>query len=291
MVDFRYEAEQSNELRCVLKLARRKNQMLILGYILALFMGLILGMIGAGGAILTVPILVYFLGVMPVVATAYSLLIVGSTALLGSITYWKKKQVYLAMAVIFSIPALLTVFFTRFYIVPSLPELIVNIPKNSFVMIIFAVLMLIAGGFMLKPISVSSISEPPVLKCIDYFKLMLCSICIGLLSGLVGAGGGFLIIPSLIAFFGLGMKDAIGTSLTIIAINSIAGFQGDRIAGTAFNWPLLTGFILLTLTGMMLGILIGSKLHDKKLRVVFGLFTLTVGVLIMIKEIGSLISY
>ena len=265
--------------------------MFILGYSLALIMGMVLGMIGAGGAILTVPILVYFLGVMPVVATAYSLLIVGSAALTGSITYWTRKQVYLKTAIIFSFPAMLTVFFTRSYIVPSLPETIIYIPKNSFIMIIFAVLMLIAAQFMFKPINPSSNQDQQILTLFDYFKLIFCSICIGLLSGLVGAGGGFLIIPALIAFFGLSMKEAIGTSLTIISINSIAGFRGDMAAGTAFNWPLLIGFISLTLTGMMLGILIGSKLKDKKLKIVFGLFTLIVGVLILIKEIGSLVGY
>ena len=126
--------------------------MLILGYMLAIVMGLTLGLIGAGGSILTVPILVYLLGVKPLVATGYSLLVVGSAALTGAISHWRNRTVNLRAALMFALPAMLTVLVTRRYIVPAIPDPIIGIPKDAFVMLMFAILMIMAALFMLRPL-------------------------------------------------------------------------------------------------------------------------------------------
>ena len=203
--------------------------MVILGYILAVIMGLTLGLIGAGGSILTVPILVYLLGVKPVVATGYSLLVVGSAALTGAIRYYRHKLVNIRATLIFTAPAMLTVLATRTYIVPNIPDPIFGIAKDVFIMLLFAVLMIVVSVFMLR----SPKSKPerhPGMTFIRTLKLILGSSGVGLLTGMVGAGGGFLIIPALITLFGLRMKEAIGTSLAVIAINSLIGFNGDIAA-------------------------------------------------------------
>ncbi len=207
-----------------------------IGFALAFVMGATLGLIGAGGSILTVPILVYCLSVPPIVATGYSLLIVGFTALTGALTYWRRGLVDLRAMIIFALPATCVIWTTRCYIIPSLPDPILYLSKGAFVMILFAILMLLASGFML--FNGQKQEEPtqhPPLTPNRLLFLILGSASAGLLMGIVGAGGGFLIVPMLILLFGLNMKKAIGTSLSIIAINSLIGFQGDISAGIPMN--------------------------------------------------------
>lgn len=263
--------------------------MLILGYSLAIMMGLILGMIGAGGSILTVPILVYLLGVKPVVATGYSLLVVGSAALTGAIAYWRHDQVYLRATFLFAIPAMLAVLATRTYIIPNIPENLAGVPKDSFIMMLFAILMMLAAIFMLRPLNVENNNRYQNFNIIHFTKLIAGSAGVGLLTGMVGAGGGFLIIPTLIALFGLSIKEAIGTSLAVIAINSLVGFRGDMATGISFDWPLLLLFITLTLLGMAIGTSLGNKLKGEKLKIIFGILILFVGILILVQEIALLV--
>ncbi len=261
--------------------------MLLFGYLLATLMGLTLGLIGAGGSILTVPILVYLFGVKPVVATGYSLLVVGSAALVGALRYWRHGLVNIKAALIFAAPAMLSVLVTRSFIVPAIPDPIAGIPKDSFIMLLFAGLMIVAAGFMLRPVKVMP-DHYRKLSISRLTKLILGSAGIGLLTGMVGAGGGFLIIPTLIALFGLSMKEAIGTSLAIIAINSLVGFKGDIAAGIPLDWPLLGTFLGLTLLGMWLGTTLGKRVEGEKLKKLFGLFTLFIGLAVMAEQLHTL---
>ncbi|RMX18767.1 sulfite exporter TauE/SafE family protein [Legionella jordanis] len=263
--------------------------MLLVGYSLAILMGLVLGMIGAGGSILTVPILVYLLGVAPRVATGYSLLVVGSAAFLGAISYWRRKQVYLNVTLIFAVPAMITVFLTRAWLLPHLPEYFIGIPKDRFIMLLFSSLMILSSFLLLKPLTIASVHPSQHLSKRHYGKAILSSIGVGLISGLVGAGGGFLIVPALILFFEIKVKEAIGTSLAIIAINSFAGINGDIASGAAFNWGLLILFTSLTLAGLSFGVSIGGKMQERRLKILFGIFTFCIGISILLKEIVSLI--
>ena len=257
--------------------------MLILGYILAIVMGLTLGLIGAGGSILTVPILVYLLGVKPVVATGYSLLVVGSAALTGAIRYRQYNLVNIRAALMFAAPAMLTVLTTRRYIVPNIPDPIFGIDKDIFIMLLFAALMIVVAFFMLQPPKIKAETHPKMDFC-RIVKLILGSSGVGLLTGMVGAGGGFLIIPALIALFGLHMKEAIGTSLAVIAINSLIGFNGDVVAGIPPDWHLLVIFLGLTLLGMWVGTTLGKTMEGEKLKKIFGIFTLLIGLVILTEE-------
>ena len=263
--------------------------MILLGYTLAIMMGLTLGLIGAGGSILTVPILVYLLGVKPVVATGYSLLIVGSAALTGAIRYWRSGLVNLRAALMFAVPAMLTVLATRTFIVPSIPDPLMGIPKDIFIMLLFAGLMIAAALFMLKPLKVEKTHHPEMTPA-RAIKLVVGSAGVGLLTGMVGAGGGFLIIPTLIALFGLTVKEAIGTSLAIIAINSLVGFQGDVASGILLDWHMLGLFIGMTLLGMWLGTTLAKRMKGEKLKKLFGVFTLLVGVAVLAEELHALLT-
>lgn len=259
---------------------------IIAGYSLAMMMGLTLGLIGAGGSILTVPILVYLFGVKPVVATAYSLLIVGCSAMAGTLSYWKNRQVYFKEAFAFAIPAMTSVWMTRSWVVPAIPESILGFPKDSFIMILFSLMMLSAAIAMFlkksdKPEEHHHFSKKQAPG------LILGSIAVGFLTGLVGAGGGFLIIPSLIAIFGFGMKEAVGTSLAIITINSLVGFNGDLRLGLTVDWYLLGAFLLLTLFGVISGSLLSRQIDAKKIKSFFATFTLLLGFIILFHEIGS----
>jgi uncharacterized membrane protein YfcA len=264
--------------------------MIILGLTLAALMGLTLGLIGAGGSILTVPILVYFLQIPPLSATAYSLLIVGTAALVGALSYYKKGLVNVRAMITFAVPAMIFVFITRAAIIPNLPQTLFSIPKEIFIMLLFASLMLVAAFLMLKTNSSKEKNPQEKSKSFIFLKLAFGSSVIGSLTGMVGAGGGFLINPTLIALFGLGMKEAIGTSLAIIAINSLFGFNGDLISGTQMDWNILVPFIVLTILGMLCGIWVSKHFDGKSLKKVFALFILIVAIAIFTQEINQLLN-
>lgn len=262
--------------------------MIILGFTLAAFMGLTLGLIGAGGSILTVPILVYLLGVNPITATGYSLLVVGSAALTGAIRYFRYNLVNLRAAITFSIPAMLTVLATRRYIVPNIPDPVFGVAKDIFIMLLFATLMILVAVFMFRPVKPEQAGHRN-LSSLEKVKLVIGSAGVGLLTGMVGAGGGFLIIPTLIALFGLHMKEAIGTSLAVIAINALVGFTGDISAGIVMDFHLLGIFLAATLFGMWIGTSLGKTMDGQKLKKIFAGFTVMIGIAIFITEIVEIL--
>lgn len=259
---------------------------LLLGLFLALLIGLSLGLIGSGGSILTVPILVYVVGIDPVLATAYSLFIVGSTSAVGSIRNVMDQNVHFKIVALFGIPSLLAVYFTRSFLVPIIPETIslaneMNVSKSKLIMLLFAMVMFAAS---LRMIRKSKPKETTVSTEIASLPLILQGVLIGIVSGIVGAGGGFLIIPALVFFAHLPMRKAIGTSLTIIAIQSLIGFMGDVFI-QKIDWPLLLSFSGISIAGLFIGIYLSKKVVDSKLKTIFGWFVLVMAIYILIKEL------
>ena len=261
----------------------------ILGYIGAILIGITLGLIGGGGSILTVPVLVYLMDVEPVPATAYSLFVVGLTALIGSFTYMKKKEINYITAVVFAVPAFIAVFITRKFIVPAIPNEIFSIgnfvlTKDIFIMVLFAVLMIVASVSMIRDKRPESSSEE--IK-FNYPMILLEGFVVGILTGLVGAGGGFLIIPALVLLARLPMKMAVGTSLLIIAVKSLIGFTGDVGTNLIVDWTFVALFSSLAIAGIFLGSYLSKFIAGSKLKPAFGWFVLVMGVYIIGKEFYS----
>lgn len=256
-----------------------------MGYIAALFIGISLGLIGGGGSILTVPVLVYLFGLSPVVATSYSLFVVGSTSLIGSVNSYRKGWVDLRTAFLFGASSVITVFIIRRFVVPQIPDIIkigsVSISSSLLTMILFAALMLFASLSMIRT---GKQKENPAVKNKGTFILFLYGIGIGLITGFLGAGGGFLLIPALVLVLRLPMKKAIGTSLFIIALNSLIGFMGDAGHYT-INWALLLGVSGVAIAGVFIGGRLGMKIQGTKLKTGFGWFVLLMGIYILVKEI------
>lgn len=260
----------------------------ILGYIASILIGIALGLIGGGGSILTVPVLVYLFSINPVLATAYSLFIVGATSVVGSFSYFKKGLVNIKTAIVFGIPSLLSVYFTRAYIVPAIPEVVFKInnfivTKNILLMLVFALLMIFASYSMIrKTPSESEITREK--QQFNYPLIVLEGAIVGILTGLVGAGGGFLIIPALVILSKLPMKEAIGTSLAIISAKSLIGFLGETTS-SAIDWSLLLSITSLAILGILIGTLLSRKINGNKLKPAFGWFVLFMGIYIIVKEL------
>ena len=261
----------------------------LVGYFGALIVGLVLGLIGGGGSILTVPILVYLLGLNPIVATAYSLFVVGSTATVGTLRNIKKKQIDFRTAIVFAIPSIITVYMVRSFVIPNLPEVFFSIgnfelTNSAFIMLFFAIIMFLAGWSM---IASKPKNEDGKLKTLDkshYFAIITQAIGIGVLAGLVGAGGGFLIVPALVLLVKLPIKRAISTSLFIIAIQSLIGFLGD-LKVLDIDWPFLLVFTGVSIIGVFIGLAIAKQLSAKRLKKGFGYFTIIMAIVILFKEL------
>jgi len=261
----------------------------ILGYVLAVIVGLSLGLIGSGGSILTVPILVYVLGINPVLATAYSLFIVGSTSLVGGAQSCRQKQVDFKTVLIFGIPSVAAVYITRMWLVPVIPQEIfsigsVVITKPIALMLLFAVVMILASISMMRPTKLCDQQESAQLHY-NYPLILVEGLVVGLLTGLIGAGGGFLIIPALVLLAKMPMKMAVGTSLFIIAVKSLMGFIGDVQGDQLIDWKLLGSFTALAIAGVFAGIILSKKIPGEKLKIAFGWFVLVMGMYIIIKEL------
>lgn len=260
----------------------------ILAFIFAALIGTSLGLIGAGGSILTVPVLVYMAGVNPVLATAYSLFVVGSTALVGGIQNLKKGRVDFKTALVFGVPSILAVYATRAFIMPAIPAEIIEfsdfvLTKETGLLLFFAGLMVITSVTMIRGRKEETEVEK-IEKKFNYPLILLEGIGVGVLTGLVGAGGGFLIIPALVLLAGLEMKMAVGTSLFIIAAKSLIGFIGDIQTGYDISWTFLLVFTGFSISGIFLGTWLGKFIDGKKLKKGFGWFVLVMGIYMILKE-------
>jgi len=260
---------------------------MILGYLGALIVGLTLGLLGGGGSILTVPILVYLLGVNPVLATAYSLFVVGATSLVGAIRNLTKGMVDIKVAVLFAIPSFIAVYLTRRYLVPAIPVELVTLgdfvlTRDLGIMLFFALIMLAASYSMIKGRKEKKVDEKRATLNIPL--IIIEGVVVGVLTGIVGAGGGFLIIPALVLFANLPMKRAVATSLLIIAAKSLIGFLGD-VQNLDLDWTFLLTFSGLSIVGIFIGIYLNKYIDGKSLKKTFGWFVLVMGIYIILKEL------
>lgn len=260
-------------------------------YLASALIGISLGLIGGGGSIMTVPVLVYLFGISPILATSYSLFIVGSTSLVGAFNSYRKGLVNIRTALLFGLTSISTVFLTRKLIIPVIPVKILTIgefilTQRMFTMVLFAMLMLIASAAMIRT-GASPADKDEADKenrQMNLPKLLLFGIAIGLATGILGAGGGFLLIPTLVLLVGLPMKEAIGTSLLIIALNSLIGFTGD-LGHFTMNWSFLLKITSIAIAGILAGGYLNKRVDGARLKKGFGAFVLIMGICIICKEL------
>lgn len=260
----------------------------ILGYLAAGLIGIALGLIGGGGSILTVPVLVYLFHVEPTLATAYSLFIVGTTALVGGVRSAMNHMVDYKTAILFAIPSFTAVYLTRRYIVPLFPNEIFSIgsiivTRDVAIMVFFGMIMLAAAVSMIRHRNNEVQEDQPVQY--NYPMILLEGSIVGALTGIVGAGGGFLIIPALVLFAGLPMKKAIGTSLIIIAAKSLIGFLGDVGAGQHINFYFIAIVSVIAIAGIFVGSYISKFVESRKLKTGFGWFVLVMSIYVIVNEV------
>jgi uncharacterized protein len=260
----------------------------VVGFVACIAMGMVLGVMGGGGAILTVPILVYLFGLSPSAATSDSLFIVGLASLIGSLAYLRRGEVDKVAFFSFGVPSVIGVRLARDLLVPALPAEMnfgpsIRISKDDLILASFAVLMIAASIAMLsgrKERAAKAFS--PVMR-----SLVLGSqgLVVGIIAGFVGAGGGFLIIPALVVVASLPMRRAVGTSLSIIAFQSLLGFFGDVLGGTKPDWLLLTWMSLASIVGIVVGSKFAGRFEERKLKIAFGGFVLVMGTLILAERL------
>jgi uncharacterized membrane protein YfcA len=259
----------------------------IAGYIASLFIGVSLGLIGGGGSILTVPVLVYLFGISPTLGISYSLFVVGFTSLIGALNNYRKGLVNFKTALLFGASSITTVFITRKFIIPLVPDVFFNIGSFQvthalFVMVIFAILMLAASISMIRNKKASTDENGTSKK--KPMLLVIYGVLIGLVTGFLGAGGGFLLIPALVILMKLPMKEAIGTSLLIISLNSLIGFVGD-IGRHPIDWKFLSIITTIAIGGVFAGDFFNQKVNADKLKKGFGWFVLIIGIYILTREL------
>lgn len=255
-----------------------------LGFFCSIIIGLSLGLIGGGGSMLTIPVLVYLLGIDPLLSTAYSLFVVGITSLVGSVHYIRRQQVHYRVVLLFSVPSFMAVFFIRRYVLPAIPDPIaitesVQISKSLSFMLLFAVIMLVAATLMIRGRTQTRATTGQS----DYSFLILTGLVVGTLTGLVGIGGGFLIIPALVLLIRLPMNNAVGTSLLIITANSLMGFLSNPV-GQQINWLFLLTFTALAVLGILTGSYLSRFISASRLRKAFGWSVLGLSLSILGKE-------
>jgi uncharacterized membrane protein YfcA len=262
---------------------------IIVSYFLALLVGVTLGAVGSGGSILTLPILVYLVGLDPKIASGYSLFIVGVTALVGGFRSIYLKRIEYLAALVFGVPSIIAVLLTRSFVVPMIPDEMFSIgsfvvSRSLFLMLLFAVFMIVASISMIRPEKIASSGNEGPLK-FNYPVILIEGLVVGVLTGLVGAGGGFLIVPALVILSKMDMKMAVGTSLLIIAAKSLIGFLGDVKFGAAIDWPFLLIFTGLSTVGIFIGMIFAEKINPSKLKKGFGWFILVMGIYILVTEL------
>ncbi len=256
----------------------------LFGYIGALIVGLVLGLIGGGGSILTVPLLVYLLGYNPVIATAYSLFVVGATSMVGTYQKYKKGLVDFKTGLAFSFPSFIAVYLSRRYLVSGIPDTLLNIGNFTItgdmgIMIFFAIIMMLASYSMIK----RKKDHDTLPKKQSYYKTFFQGIIIGTITGIIGAGGGFLYVPALVIWANIPMKKAVGTSLIIVTINSLMGFIGD-VQTLEIEWVFLLSFTLISIIGIIIGVFLSKFISGKGLKKSFGVFTLIMAIYIIYRE-------
>lgn len=262
---------------------------IVLGYFGAFFVGLALSLVGGGGSILLVPILVYGFHIDPIIATTYSLFLVGISSAFGSISAIYKKMVYWPSVLVFGFPSIVAVYLVRYYLLPAIPNFnfylgTFVITKSVSLLLLLAVLMMFSAWSMIRACEKCNDEADDKLINFKYSVIIIEGFVIGGITGLVGAGGGFIIIPALVLLANMPMKKAIGTSLVLITLKSLIGFLGDFNTNIVIEWTFLFKFFLVSIVGILLGNFISDKMPIKNLRPLFGYFVLAMGIFIVIKE-------
>ncbi|WP_417199965.1 sulfite exporter TauE/SafE family protein [Bizionia sp.] len=258
----------------------------IFGYISALLIGVVLGLIGGGGSILAVPALAYLFLVNEKVATAYSLFVVGVSALVGGLKQHKIGLVDWRTAFVFGIPAIIGISIVRHFVIPALPEVMFTIGNFEFtrrmVMFgMFSILMIPAALSMLRDVKLKPENTQ---VSYNYPLIIIEGLLIGAITGMIGAGGGFLIIPALVLLANVDIKVAVATSLIIIAMNALSGFfLGDALTMT-IDWKFLLSFTAISLIGIFIGSYLGNFIDGKKLKKGFGYFVFAMAIFIFYME-------
>jgi uncharacterized membrane protein YfcA len=248
---------------------------LLIGLVLSAGIGLSLGLIGGGGSIITVPVLVYALGVDAHQAIAMSLAVVGATSLVAASMHSRKGSVDLATGSLFGGSGVLGAFFgSRLtYLLPP-----------ALLLICFAGLMLVVASLMLAQRRGGTAAP----RARSTWKAVAAGLVVGVLTGFLGVGGGFLIVPALVLFGGLGMKEAVGTSLVVIAINCAAGLAGHLAHGGFDPW-LAAAVTALAATGALAGTALSHRMSPEGLKTGFALFVIAVAVFLVVKNYSVLL--
>ena len=258
----------------------------IFGYISALIIGISLGLIGGGGSILAVPVLAYLFSVNEKVATAYSLFIIGSSALVGGLKQHFKGLVDWRTATVFGIPAIVGVSLVRHYVVPALPDILFNIGDFEFTrrmgMFGFFALLMIPAAFSMLKEREEKVTTGAV--AYNYLFIIIEGLIVGAITGMIGAGGGFLIIPALVILANVEMKIAVATSLIIIAFKSLMGFFLGDVFTMEIDWQFLAVFTSISLVGIFIGSYLGNFIDGKKLKKGFGYFIFVMALFIFYME-------
>ena len=259
----------------------------IVGYAGAVLTGLILGLMGGGGALLSIPVLHYLFLIPADVATGYSLFLIGVTATSGAIQNIREKLVDYNALAYYGIPSAVTVYCVRRFLIPNLPDTIIHIygytlDKNHTILGLLCIVMFTLAYKMI--LVEPEIEQEHEVKESEIGKLIMYSVLIGLFIGVVGAGGGFLMTPALIYIAHLSIKKAIGTSLLLVAGNSLIGFMGDIHSNQTMDWKFLFIFSSFSIVGVFVGIYLQQFIQAKKLKKMFGWFVLFIAVLMVLKE-------
>lgn len=252
--------------------------MSILTILAILIMGALLGLMGGGGSILSVPIFIYLMELAEKEAIATSLLVVGTTSLFSLLIYLYKKQVDVRIGAIFSIFSMIGAFIGG-YLAKFVPATVL--------VLLFAVMMVAASFAMLKgrkQTPENTDAHVPSTKDLPLLKIAAEGIVVGIVTGLVGAGGGFLVVPALVLLSGLPMKRAVATSLMIIVLKSYSAFAG-YLSHTTIDFSIAFSVIGLSVLGAIVGVLLGSVVSGDRLRKGFGVFVLMMGVFVLAREI------
>jgi len=258
------------------------------GFTAALIIGISLGLIGGGGSILAVPVLAYLFSVDEKTATAYSLFIVGASALVGGLKQHLKGYVDWRTAIVFGLPAIIGVTIVRYFVVPAMPNTLFTVGDFEFtrrmaMFGLFAALMIPAAFSMLKERKDNTKRKDKSVQY-NYPLILLEGLIVGAITGMIGAGGGFLIIPALVILANVKMKVAIGTSLIIIAFKSLIGFfLGDALT-IEIDWQFLAVFTGLSLVGIFIGSYLSNFIDGRKLKKGFGYFIFVMAVFIFYME-------
>ncbi len=257
----------------------------VIGYFASFCVGLTLGLIGGGGSALCIPILVYLFSIEIVEATAYSLFIVGISSVAGALQRVRNLLIDFNVGLIFGVPSILSKFLARKWVVPLIPDIVLQtehfvLTKRLFILGFFSILVILAAAAMiLKRTPINAYSGKGA-----RIWLIIQGAFIGLITGVTGLGGGFLIMPTLLFFANMPFKKAVGTSLMIIAMSSLIGFTGD-LSHTHIHWIFLSQITCISVLGIFAGNLLSKRMSGDHLKTTLGWFILIMGLFTLIKEL------